>query len=118
MKTLNSRFYRPAFKPRDTRVISIALDEVCRDLGISEADKRAQEVIAERIVELARCGERNPWRLRARCLRNPDQLRRHERYRPCTSLQGVKIGRRCGVNFARRLTPIGAVRLGIGYSEE
>jgi hypothetical protein len=69
MKTLNSRFYRPAFKPRDTRIISIALDEVCRDLGISEADERAQEVIAERIVELARCGESNPWRLRARVLR-------------------------------------------------
>src|SRR5262249_38427653 len=35
---------------------------------------------------------------------NPDQLRRRERYRPDSSLKGVKIGRRLGVKFARQLT--------------
>src|ERR1700728_4642756 len=37
-------------------------------------------------------------------LRNPGQLRRGERYRQNPSLKGVKIGRRYGVKFERRLT--------------
>src|SRR5882672_1462090 len=37
-------------------------------------------------------------------LRNPDQLRRRERYRQNPPLKGVKIGRRYGVKFERRLT--------------
>ena len=41
---------------------------------------------------------------RSRRLRNPDQLRRRERYRPGSSLKGLKIGRRSGVKFGRRLT--------------
>src|SRR5213595_1318192 len=41
---------------------------------------------------------------RSHRLRNPGQLRRCERYRQNPSPQGVKIGRRCGVKFERRLT--------------
>ena len=41
---------------------------------------------------------------RSRRLRNPDQLRRRERYRQNPPLKGVKIGRRYGVKFGRRLT--------------
>src|SRR6187402_2565058 len=37
-------------------------------------------------------------------LRNPGQLRRAERYRQNPPFKGVKIGRRCGVKFERRLT--------------
>ena len=37
-------------------------------------------------------------------LRNPGQLRRGERYRQNPPLKGVKIGRRYGVKFERRLT--------------
>src|SRR3984893_12750938 len=37
-------------------------------------------------------------------LRNPGQLRRDERYRRNPPLKGVKIGRRYGVKFERRLT--------------
>ncbi|MGY2937914.1 hypothetical protein ACVWZ6_007516 [Bradyrhizobium sp. GM6.1] len=44
---------------------------------------------------------RNP---RSHRLRNPDQLRRCERYRQNPPLEGVKIGRRYGVKFERRLT--------------
>src|SRR6202167_3959281 len=52
-----------------------------------------------------------PWRRsshnpRSRRLRNPDQLRRRERYRPDSSLKKVKIGRRPRVKFGRRLTII------------
>src|SRR5258708_6749515 len=39
-------------------------------------------------------------------LRNPDQLRRRERYRPDSSLKWVKIGRRSWVKIGCRLTPI------------
>src|SRR5215210_7570701 len=41
-------------------------------------------------------------------LRNPDQLRRGERYRQNPPLKGVKIGRRYGVKFERRLTAMDA----------
>ena len=41
---------------------------------------------------------------RSHRLRNPDQLRRRERYRQNPSLKGVKIGRRSGVKIGRRLT--------------
>ena len=41
-------------------------------------------------------------------LRHPDPLRRGERYRSDSSLEGVKIGRRSGVKFGRRLTIIAA----------
>src|ERR1700736_5094452 len=44
---------------------------------------------------------RNP---RSSHLRNPGQLRRDERYRQNPPLKGVKIGRRYGVKFERRLT--------------
>jgi hypothetical protein len=40
----------------------------------------------------------------SRRLRNPDQLRRRERYRPSSSLERVKIGRRSRVKFGSRLT--------------
>src|SRR5438034_7480685 len=46
-------------------------------------------------------------------LRNPDQLRRGERYPQNPPLKGVKIGRRYGVKFERRLTalPCGPYRM-------
>src|ERR1700681_3524054 len=48
---------------------------------------------------------RNP---RSPRLRNPGQLRRGERYRQNPPLKGVKIGRRYGVKFERRLTTVPA----------
>ena len=41
---------------------------------------------------------------RSRRLRNPDQLRRRERYHQNTSIKGVPFGRRSGVPFQCRLT--------------
>src|ERR1700738_1672554 len=40
----------------------------------------------------------------AECLRDPNQLRRRERYHPGSSLKRVKIGRRSWVKFGSRLT--------------
>src|ERR1700710_3064829 len=52
-------------------------------------------------IQKPRRRSRNP---RSPRLRNPDQLRRGERYRQNPPLKGVKIGRRYGVKFERRLT--------------
>ena len=57
-----------AFDPDALRAMSIALEEVCRALQV-DGDQRAREVMAVRIVELARRGERDPQRLSDRVLR-------------------------------------------------
>ncbi|HWX85780.1 MAG TPA: hypothetical protein VNZ48_19440 [Xanthobacteraceae bacterium] len=56
-----------AFEPRDITAMSMALDDVCNALKIA-GDSAAREVIAVRIIELARRGERSPTRLRDRLL--------------------------------------------------
>jgi hypothetical protein len=57
-----------AFGPDALRAMSTALEEVCRTLKI-ENDQGARQVMAVRIIELARRGERDPKRLRDRVLR-------------------------------------------------
>ena len=57
-----------AFDPDALRAMSTALEAVCRTLKI-EHDQDAREVMAVRIIELARHGERDPERLRDRVLR-------------------------------------------------
>jgi hypothetical protein len=56
-----------AFSPHDIRSMSMALDDVCKALNI-DGDTTAREVIAIRIIELARRGERSPTKLRDRLL--------------------------------------------------
>src|SRR3954464_5017489 len=55
------------FDPNDITAMSMALDDVCKALNLTNA-KAAREVVAERIIELARKGERSPTRLRDRVL--------------------------------------------------
>ena len=50
------------FEQKDITVMSMALDDVCKALNIS--DGPAREVIAEHIIALAARGERSPTRLR------------------------------------------------------
>jgi hypothetical protein len=63
------------FDQKDITAMSMALDDVCKMLNLRH-DHSAKEVIASRIVDLARAGERNPTRLRDRILREAD-LARH-----------------------------------------
>jgi hypothetical protein len=56
-----------AFEPADIAAMSEALDDVCKTLNIN-GDVPAREVIAIRIIELARRGERSPTKLRDRLL--------------------------------------------------
>jgi hypothetical protein len=57
-----------AFGPNDIKAMSMAFDDVCKMLNLTDGAKAAREVIAERIIELARRGERSPTRLRDRVL--------------------------------------------------
>jgi len=57
-----------AFGPEALRAMSTALEEVCRMLKV-DRDRGAREVMAVRIIELARRGECDPKRLRRRVLR-------------------------------------------------
>jgi hypothetical protein len=54
------------FEQNDITAMSMALDDVCKALNISNGP--AREVIAERIIALAATGERSPTRLRDRVL--------------------------------------------------
>jgi hypothetical protein len=56
------------FDPKDVTAMSMALDDVCKELEISAGGAAAREIIAIRIIELARRGERSPTRLRDRVL--------------------------------------------------
>jgi len=56
-----------AFEPNDIEAMSIAYENVCHALHIN-GDVRARETIAERVIELARRGERCPTVLRDRVL--------------------------------------------------
>jgi hypothetical protein len=55
-----------AFGQHDITSMSMALDDVCKELKI--ADSAAREIIAIRIIEIARRGERSPTKLRDRVL--------------------------------------------------
>jgi hypothetical protein len=63
------------FDDKDITSMSAALDDVCKILNLRD-DSSAREVIAIRIIDLARAGERSPTRLRDRILHEAD-LARH-----------------------------------------
>jgi hypothetical protein len=56
------------FEPEATHAMSVAFDEACRALKLPPSANQAREVIAARIIELARRGERDPFRLRDRVI--------------------------------------------------
>lgn len=56
------------FEPQDIEAMSMAFADVCKALKLDN-DARAKEIIAVRIIELVRHGERNPNRLRDCLLR-------------------------------------------------
>jgi hypothetical protein len=62
------------FDQKDITAMSMALDDVCKMLNLPD-DNSAKEVIASRIIDLARAGERNSTRLRDRILHEADFAR-------------------------------------------
>ena len=59
---------KTAFDPETVVAMATALEQVCAALRIN-GDATAREVIATRIIELARRGENNAEKLRDRLLR-------------------------------------------------
>jgi hypothetical protein len=57
----------PTFEPETTAAMATVLDQVCEALSIN-GNATAREVIAVRIIELARRGVRDPIKLRDRVL--------------------------------------------------
>jgi hypothetical protein len=62
-------FPQEVFGPCEIRAMSIALDEVCGKLGLTEDKDEERAVLAKCIVALARNGERDPAVLRDGVLR-------------------------------------------------
>jgi len=58
------------FPPHVIDAMSLAFDQVCERLGIPETAEAPRQMVASRIVELARKGERNPERLRDEALKS------------------------------------------------
>jgi hypothetical protein len=62
------------FDDKDITAMSMALDDVCKMLNLRD-DNSAREVMAIRVIDLARAGERSPARLRDRILHEADLAR-------------------------------------------
>jgi urease gamma subunit len=58
------------FDPETILNMNAALFGACRALGLKVKDDEATRLLAMRIIELARDGERNPERLRAAALKD------------------------------------------------
>jgi hypothetical protein len=58
------------FDPDDIEAMSMALDDVCKTLNLSDDAKAERELIAWRIIHLARRGERSPKLLRDQILQD------------------------------------------------
>ena len=56
------------FDPETKRVMGIAFEQTCIALGLIDRGDAANAVVAERIIELAEKGERNPDQLCERAL--------------------------------------------------
>ena len=70
MATANHALHRDAvFEPDETHAIAVAFDEICREMNLPEAAVVAREIIAMRIIDLAREGLLDPTILRNRVLR-------------------------------------------------
>ena len=57
------------FGPQDIQAMSAALEDVCKILNLADEAKSDRELLAKKIIALARQGERNAALLRDRMLR-------------------------------------------------
>jgi hypothetical protein len=93
MATILPYLQDDAFQPDDITAMSMALDDVCKELKL-DGNANAKETIAVRIIELARCGERSPTKLRDRVLREANDLTAYDRGRYLCATGGGHHGRR------------------------
>ena len=57
------------FRPQDIQAMSTALEDICKILNLADEAKSERELLAKKIIALARQGERNAALLRDRMLR-------------------------------------------------
>jgi hypothetical protein len=61
------------FEPETKRVLGVAFEQVCIALRIGASDDDVKQAIANKVIELAKAGERNPDIL---CERVVEDIRR------------------------------------------
>jgi hypothetical protein len=61
------------FEPETKRVLGVAFEQVCIALRIGASDDDVKQAIANKVIELAKAGERNPDIL---CERALEDIRR------------------------------------------
>ena len=69
-----------AFGPEDIKVMSTAFDGALNALGLMDRADPLNELVAKKVIEIAKTGERNPSRLRDRALKSlqsSEPVRRH-----------------------------------------
>jgi hypothetical protein len=94
-------FFRDSvFEPHDIKAMSLAFNDVCEVLKLQD-DGPAKEVMAKRIIDLARRGERSPTRLRDRVLHEaglaeyaPDTTKPIRHSQQATQHRTPSVGRR------------------------
>jgi hypothetical protein len=59
-----------AFGPEDIKVMSTAFEGALNALGLMDRADALNELVAKKIIEIAKTGERNPSRLRDRALKS------------------------------------------------
>ena len=73
---INPLLQGSAFGPEDIKVMSTAFDGALNALGLMDRADPLNELVAKKIIEIAKTGERNPRRLRGRRSLNPSKARR------------------------------------------
>jgi hypothetical protein len=62
---INRLLDNTVFGPEDIRLISDAFDQVLRALSLIDRNDPVTEIVAKKIIDIARAGERDPGRLSA-----------------------------------------------------
>lgn len=61
------------FQPQQIKAMTTAFEAVCRTLQLVDRDDPLTEIVARRVIDVARTGERDPDRLRELVLMNLNQ---------------------------------------------
>jgi hypothetical protein len=69
MGVFNQTARERVFEPETTRAMGIAFERACTELRLSDQSDPISKLLADRIIELARLGERNPDELCAQAVR-------------------------------------------------
>jgi hypothetical protein len=65
---ISGMFRSHAFGPEEIKVITIAFEETLRELNLVDRTDPKATLVAQKMIEIAQRGERNPVRLREQTL--------------------------------------------------